>query len=185
MRNAVARAIAHPDPLVAASSFIALVLAWNAPLYPVYVWFIAGPSALPSALLTACSLPVFAAVPLLARRSTLAARVLLCLAGTANSVFCCWVIGAGAGVALFLLPCIQLATLAFRPAEWRAAYPLALLPILFGWALLGHLPAPPHQYTADQYQHLLRLNAGSVAVLIAFLGFTYGRAIAASAAIRS
>ncbi len=179
MRNALARATYHPDRLVEASNFIALVLAWNAPLYPIYVWFIAGNAALPSALLTASSLPVFACVPFLARRSPRAARVLLCIAGTANSLFCCWVIGAAAGVALFLLPCIQLATLAFRPAEWRVSFPLAALPILSGWFLLPHLPAPPHQYSVDQYQHLFRLNAGSVAVLIAFLGFTYGKAITA------
>jgi hypothetical protein len=175
LKNRLAQLTAHPDKLTETGNFIALVLAWNAPFYPFYVWLLAGGASLPSSLLTALSLPVMAAVPAVSRRSGLAARVLLCLAGTGNTVWCGWVLGEPAGVALFLLPCIMLASLLFRAGEWPAYAPLVALPMLCGWFLPGRLPAPPHVYTATQYGHLLNMNAASVAVLIAFIGYAFAR----------
>lgn len=171
----LARLTAHADTLAGTGNFVAVVLAWNAPFYPFYVWLLAGSGALPSALLTALSLPVMAAVPAVSRRSGLAGRAMLCLAGTANSVWCAWVLGEPAGVALFLLPCIMLAALLFRAAEWPAYAPLVALPMLCGWFMPGRLPPPPHVYTAAQYSHLVNMNAASVAVLIAFLGYLFAR----------
>jgi hypothetical protein len=173
----LARLIAHPDRLTETGNMIALVLAWNAPFYPLYVWMMAGSPAFPSALLTACALPVFAAVPALSRRSGLAARVALCLAGTANVVFCTWVLGYDSGIALFLLPCLMLATLLFHPAEWRASVPLVGLAILAGLLARTHLPAAPHLYSGTQYRQLLAMNGLSVAILTAFLGYAFARAI--------
>jgi hypothetical protein len=47
--------------------------------------------------------------------------------------------------------------------------------MLAGWFMPGHMPSPPHVYTAPQYAHLLNMNAASVAVLIAFLGYLFAR----------
>jgi hypothetical protein len=173
----LARLIAHPDRLTETGNMVALVLAWNAPFYPLYVWMIAGSPAFPSVLLTACALPVFIAIPALSRRASLAGRIALCLAGTANVVFCTWVLGYDSGVALFLLPCLMLATLLFRPAEWRASLPLVCLVMLAGLLLRAHLPAPPHVYSGAQYGRLLAMNVLSVAVLTVFLGYAFARAL--------
>ena len=174
-KNRLARLTAHPDKLTETGNFVAVVLAWNAPFYPFYIWLLAGGASLPSSLLTAFSLPVMAAVPAVSRRSGVAGRAMLCLAGTANSVWCAWVLGEPAGVALFLLPCIMLAALLFRAEEWQVYAPLVALPMLAGWFMPGRLPPPPHTYTAAQYGHLLNMNAASVAVLIAFLGYIFAR----------
>jgi hypothetical protein len=175
LQNRLARLTAHPDPLTETGNFIALVLAWNAPLYPLYVWLLTGAAALPSSLMTAFSLPVMAAVPAVSRRSGLAGRAMLCLAGTGNTVWCSWVLGEPAGVALFLLPCVMLAALLFRATEWPAYAPLVAFPLLCGWFMPGRLPPPPHLYSAAQYGHLLNMNAASVGVLIAFLGYIFAR----------
>jgi hypothetical protein len=175
LKQHLARLTAHPDKLTETGNFIALVLAWNAPFYPFYIWLIAGAAALPASLLTALSLPVMAVVPAVSRRSGLAGRALLCLAGTGNSVWCSWVLGEPAGVALFLLPCIMLAALLFRASEWPVYAPLAALPLACGWFMPGHMPPPPHVYTAEQYSHLLNMNAASVGILIAFLGYLFAR----------
>jgi hypothetical protein len=175
IRTRLAQITANPDSLTRTGNFLALVLAWNAPFYPLYVWFLAGNASMPSALLTACSLPVMAAVPAMSRRSGLGGRAMLCLAGTANTVWCTWVLGEPAGVALFLLPCIMLAVLLFRASEWPVYAPLVALPIACGWFLPGHFAPPPHVYTPAQYGHLLNMNAASVAVLIAFIGYQFAR----------
>jgi hypothetical protein len=175
LKNRLAQLTAHPDKLTETGNFIALVLAWNAPFYPFYVWLMTGAASLPSSLLTAFSLPVMAAVPAVSRHSGLAGRAMLCLAGTGNTVWCNWVLGGPAGVALFLLPCTMLAALLFRTKEWPIYVPLVGLPLLCGWLMPGRLPPPPHIYSAAQYSHLLNMNAASVGVLIAFLGYIFAR----------
>jgi hypothetical protein len=56
----------HPDPLVEASNWVALIVGTHLPFWPLYIWWAAGPQAMPSALLTA-----FLLIPLLARRDGL------------------------------------------------------------------------------------------------------------------
>ena len=138
------RAIGHPDGLAATANLVAVVIAWNTPFYPLYVWWAAGPSGMPWALLSLCSLPFFLAVPVIARRSSLAARVALPLVGTANTVFCTWLLGEAAGEQLFLLPCAALGAMLFRPAERAPMLILSVLPLVAFLALQGRYPAPPH-----------------------------------------
>ena len=42
LKGLFSRIVGHNDPLVGAANLIALVIAWNAPLYPLYVWWVAG-----------------------------------------------------------------------------------------------------------------------------------------------
>lgn len=104
MRRRLADYVAHPDPLAATGNLVALVLAGNAPFYPLYVAFVAGTGGMPWLLLTLLSFPFFLAVPALARIQSRLGRVALALMTTGNTVFCTWVLGEPSGIELFLLP---------------------------------------------------------------------------------
>lgn len=162
---------AHEDKLTESLNMVAVVLAANTPFYPLYLWAVLGKAATASVLLTLCSLPFWASVPLIAKRSGLAARVALCLIGTVNTVWCSLILGFASGVALFLIPCVMLATLGFHHEERRVMLPLAALPFL-AYALLRIWTVTPALpvFTAAQYAHLVTLNAFSVACLTFLLG---------------
>ena len=70
---------AHDDPTAAAINIIALMLAWNGPLYPVYVIVLTGRAGLPWCLLTMLISPFFYAIPWLSGISSRAARLALSL----------------------------------------------------------------------------------------------------------
>ena len=171
----LSRAIGHPDGKTATANLVALVVAWNTPLYPLYVWWAAGSSGMPWALLSLSSLPFFLAVPVIARRSSLAARMALPLVGTVNTLFCTWLLGEAAGEQLFLLPCVTLGAMLFRPTERAPMLFLSVLPVVAFLALQGRYPAPPHLYDAAQYHALLSMNALSVGCLTVFLGLLFAR----------
>ena len=174
--KALWRYIAHDDPLVAAGNMVALVLGYNTPLYPIYLWWIAGWSVLPAALLTWCVCPVFLAVPAISRRSPLAGRIVLPLAGTANTVFCTWLFGEASGTQAFLFPCVALAALLFRPRERAAMLAVAAAPIAAYLCLTGHYPAPLHAFTAPQAHMVAGLNIASAGILGLFMGAVFARA---------
>jgi hypothetical protein len=165
----------HPDGLTATANLVAVVVAWNTPLYPLYVWWAAGSSGMPWALLSLCSLPFFLAVPMIARHSSLAARAALPLIGTANTLFCTWLLGEAAGEQLFLLPCATLGAMLFHKAERAPMLILSVLPVAAFLVLQGRYPAPPHLYDAAQYRALLSMNAFSVGCLTVFLGLLFAR----------
>jgi hypothetical protein len=167
---AAKRYIAAGDPRVAAANFVALVLAWNTPFYPLYLIGAAGSAMRTAAWLTLCSFPVFLAVPVITQRDALLGRLLLVIAGIANTLFCTWLLGEASGTQLFLLPCITLAALVFRRTEPLALFSFLALPILAGAALNGRYPISPFACAGDACGHILWLNAISVAVLLAFLG---------------
>ena len=73
----------HPDPLVEASNWVALLIGTHLPFWPLYVWWSAGAQALPSALWTLALAPAFMAIPLISRRSGLLGRVATVLLGAA------------------------------------------------------------------------------------------------------
>ena len=77
-QRAYAGYIAHPDPLMEAGNLLAFVIGTNQPFYPVYLLFIVGTGAW-RALPLLASMPFFLAVPLLARRFPIGARLLLVL----------------------------------------------------------------------------------------------------------
>src|ERR1700749_3786366 len=86
---------AHPDPLAEASNWVALTIGSHLPFWPLYVYWIAGPESLPSALLTMAMAPIFLTVPLISRRSSLGGRLAMPVFGLINTVFTVWILGPG------------------------------------------------------------------------------------------
>jgi hypothetical protein len=170
---------AHPDPLAAACNRIALLVASNQPVYPLYLWWIVGGDWWVGCW-TFLSTPVFASVPRVARRNALAGRALLPLAGIANGMLSARAFGEASDVKLFLIPCALIALLAFRRDErWVGAGLLALTAIA-AW-LHGRYGAPLGRFDPLQYAHFARLNAMSVAALSAMILWSLIRARASSA----
>lgn len=167
------------DPLAAAGNLVALVLAGNAPFYPLYVAMVAGTGGLPWLLMAMCSLPFFALVPALARNYPLLGRIALSLTSTGNTVFCTWLIGEPAGIELFLLPCATLSSLLFRRSERLLMLALAGLPVAVYFFLHGRYGAPPHIYRADEYAGLLSMNAISAGMISIFIGIVFSGLFAA------
>jgi hypothetical protein len=163
----------NDQPLAAAGNKVALVLAGNTPFYPIYVVGLAGAEGMPALLMTLLVFPVFAAVPAIARRHPLPGRITLSLAGTANTVFCTWLLGERSGTELFLIPCITLASLLFGVGERLWTLLLAGLPLGIYILLHGHYGRPPHLYQDDAYASLFSMNAISVGTLSIFLGIVF------------
>ncbi len=165
----------NPDPLAATGNLVALVLAGNAPFYPLYGAFVAGTGGMPWLLLTLLSFPFFLAVPALSRIQSRLGRVALALITTGNTVFCTWLIGEPSGIELFLLPCAMLASVLFRPSERLLMLPLAGLPVVAYLFLHGSYGVPPHLYQDTEYAGLLSMNAFSAAMISIFIGMVFAR----------
>lgn len=158
--------MAHADPVSAACNRIALLVAGNQPLYPLYLWWVVGGD-WPISCWTFLSTPLFAAVPAVARRNMLAGRALLPIAGLFNGIVSAKAFGEASGVELFLIACALITLLAFRDASrWM----IALLAAIGAAALLhGHYGTPLGAFTPDEYARFRRLNAYSVAALSVFV----------------
>ncbi|ABE40454.1 conserved hypothetical protein [Rhodopseudomonas palustris BisB5] len=160
-------------PLAATGNLVALVLAGNAPFYPIYVALVAGTNGMPWLLLTMLSFPFFFSVPALARRNPLLGRIALSLTATGNTVFCTWLLGERSGTELFLLPCATLASLLFRRSERLLMLALAGVPVAAYLLLHGRYGAPPHEYQADGYAALFSMNAVSAGMISIFIGIVF------------
>lgn len=174
---------AHPDPLVAAANFIALLVASNQPFYPLYLWWLVSADIGP-AFYTFLSTPFFLAVPALACRSTVAARALLPLAGIGNTVLCAKLFGVQSAVEVFLIPCAVLALLLFRPGERVVGFAIAGLAFLCFLLLHGRYGAPAVAYGASEYEALVRLNAASAAALTACTALVFSNVLASAETAR-
>lgn len=163
--------VASGDPVVARANLVAVVLAWNTPFYPLYLRAAAGEAILPGGWLTLCVFPVFLTVPAVTRRSSFLGRIMLALTGTANTLFCTWLPGEASGTQLFLLPCVTLAALLFRRDELAALIGFLALPIVAGMTLDGRYPVSPFVCSGAACGGIVWLNAVSVAILTAFLGW--------------
>lgn len=171
----------HDDPQTAACNSIALLVASSQPLYPLYVhWLVGGDWQV--ACLTWLSTPFFVAVPWLARRSSLAGRALLPLAGIANGILATKAFGETSGVELFLLPCLMIAGMAFRRDERLVMLGLIALTTAAFLVLHGRYGAPIGRFDVAQYASFLRFNSYSVATLCAFTAYRFGTAFAAISA---
>lgn len=164
---------ANDDRVAAAGNVIALVLAGNAPFYPLYVALLAGAVGMPWLLLTMLSCPFFLSVPAIARRNAFAGRVALSLFATSNTVFCTWLLGEASGTELFLLPCATLAALLFRPSERLVMLALAGLPLAAYLVLHGRYGGPPFVYSQEAYRALLAMNAISAGSISIFIGIVF------------
>jgi hypothetical protein len=84
---------------------------------------------------------------------------------------------AASAVELFLLPCILLAAVLFRPGERATMAPVLLAPIA---AYLGadRIFGPPlHAFSVEEYRSMIALHAVSVGALIAFIGLHFSSAL--------
>ena len=162
----------NPDPLANAAGAIAIVVAGNQPFYPLYLHAIVGAAAWP-AWLTLLSTPFFLMVPVIARRNSLWGRAMLPIAGVANTVLCVKLFGVASAVELFLLPCVLLGAILFRPRE-RATMVLVLT-VPFG-AYLGldwNLGPPTQIFGSSEYNSIIFVHAVSVAALTALVGLLF------------
>ncbi|MGJ5094944.1 hypothetical protein ACQR18_22920 [Bradyrhizobium oligotrophicum] len=157
------------DPRSDIAAKLALVIVSNQPFYPLYLHAIVGTAAWP-AWLTLFTTPLFASVPVLARRNPFAGRALMILTGTANTVFAVKLFGAQSGVELFLLPCALLGALLFRPAERLMSLPLLGLPFVCYLLIDSRLGEPLMQVADSNYASLVAINATSVGALTALIG---------------
>jgi hypothetical protein len=163
----------HPDPAARAVNMISLMLAWNGPLYPIYVVLLAGRGTLPWVLLTVLISPFFYAIPYLSRVSSRAARLALPLIGTANTVWCIKLFGVESGVGFFLYPCIVLAALLYREREQWFMLPVLGVTLLFEFVPGAAYGPAVIQLSSDGAARLSALNAGSVAFLLAFIALKF------------
>jgi hypothetical protein len=163
----------NDDQLAAAGNVIALVLAGNAPFYPIYVAVVAGTGGMPWLLMAMFSFPFFLMIPAIARGNALLGRIALALVATINTVFCTWLLGEPSGTELFLLPCATLASLLFRPSERLLMLGLAGLPVVCYLILHDHYGAPPHRYSPEAYSALFAMNAFSAGMISIFLGIVF------------
>ena len=155
---------ASDDPHVAANNTIAMVLAWNQPYYPLYLWWIAGSDAwigIPDAF----SGLLFFAVPAIARSSSLLGRVAMIVFSVANVAFCSMMLGEAAGIQLLYLPCGMLAAILFTWRERFVMLIMTALPLAAWWLTRGRLDIPPIRFSVSAYASLFTLYAVSSGAL--------------------
>ncbi len=170
----------NADPAAAAANLVAVVVALNGPLYPLYVIALVGFAGV-SSVLTMIASPFFFVVPWIARRSSLAGRAALPLIGTINTVWCTKLFGPASGVQLFCFPCIMLAALVFRGGErWLGVLlvGLGIVPLLVPASLFGAAIIP---LTTDGAAKLGVLNVVGVAMLMGLIALQFMSVLAASA----
>lgn len=161
---------ASADPHVAAGNTIAMVLAWNQPYFPLYLWWIVGHDAwvgIPDAF----SGILFFAVPAIARRSGVFGRVTLVVLSVANVAFCSAMLGEGAGIQLLFLPCGMLAAMLFTWRERFLMLAMTALPLVTWLLTRERLDHPPVRFTSEAYASLFTLNAVSAGALMVFFGW--------------
>lgn len=176
----IAAYAAHDDPLTASANWIALVVAWNQPFYPLYLWAVVGADKVAPSFLTFLSTPFFVVIPAVARRYPLAGRLMLPLTGIANGILSTKAFGIGSGVEIFLVPCALIGAALFRPSE----RPIGLVVIALSAAayfIPEHVFGQPlAYYSAADNNGMVGLNSLSAATLIVFIGFLLSGAVAAS-----
>jgi hypothetical protein len=169
------RYLANPDPLARTAGIIAIVVASNQPFYPLYLYAIVGDAAW-LAWLTLLSTPFFVVVPALARHNSLAGRALLPIAGVANTVLCVKLFGVASAVELFLLPCVLLGAILFRPRE-RAMTAIVIAISAVAYLIIVPNIGPPAQvFTVEEYQSIIVVHATSVGALVVMIGLLFASA---------
>jgi hypothetical protein len=160
------------DPLTQATITVAWVIFLNKPFYPLYVWYLVG-NGVNASLGTLFAAPFFLALPYLARRSPVIARMALPLVGALDTLFETKLFGQGSGTELFYAACIMLVALSFRAKErWLQR---GMAAVIFAVFLISRsFAAPPlHIWSDADLAILLNLNIFAVASLLAFIAIRY------------
>jgi hypothetical protein len=165
--------LAVTEDLTKATLTVAWVIILNKPFYPLYVWYLVDADAAVASLVTLLSLPFFLAIPFLAKKSHLAARLALPLVGTLDTLFETAMFGHASGTEFFFAACIMLAAISFRADEKLWQYATAILVFIAFFCSRTFLGAGLQSWSADDLATLLNLNAFSAAGLMAFIALRY------------
>jgi hypothetical protein len=165
---------AHEDPLAQAGNWIALAIGTHLPLWPFYILWCAGTQCFPTAWAASALTPLFLIIPWVSRHRGLAARIMVPLAGMANTIFTTWLLGEASGTPLFFVACAAASAMLFRRPERWIMLPLTLLPLVAWYVMMRHFPAPVHRYDPASLKELIILNTISVGVLLALFGWLQG-----------
>jgi hypothetical protein len=171
------RYTAHDDPACAVANLVAMVIAWNGPLYPLWIIGFVGWNGWPS-VFTIVAAPFFFAVPWLMRRSSGLGRFAIPVFGTANCLWSTKLLGAETGVGLFLIPSLLMAALLYRRTERWLLLPALALP--FGAHFLPPSVFGPTLFplAAAAAATLNGLNSASVLALIFLLTWKWSGLLA-------
>ena len=164
--------LGNEDGLAAAGNLLSFSIACNQPFYPLTVYLATG-SFIGASWWTLLSTPAFLLVPAVARRHSRLGRALLVVTGTGNTLLCLFLLGEDSGVSLFFLPCSLIAALLFRDTERLIQLPLLGGALAAFIGLHHHVPARTSLVPPAAYPALWALHAGSVAMLIAFVGLLW------------
>src|SRR5262245_12222229 len=165
------------DPLVTTAVLIAVLLAANEPFYSMFLYVFVGVTAW-TALLALLPVPFYAAVPAVARRHSLAGRVLLPIVGVANVLLWLKLFGVASGVELYLFVCVLLGAVLPRTGE-RLKMTAALALAFIVYLAIGRRLDPMQTLSTEAYALLVATNAFSVAILIAVIGLMLSLILAA------
>lgn len=154
---------------------MAVLVGSNQPLYPLTLYWATGAD-VTGLFIVFLSAPWFLAIPFVARRSSLAARVMLVVVGSVDTFVSVKVYGPAAGNELYLGPCLMLAVLLFRKREQLLSFGLTALICVGLFVLHGRYGASVLAWSDEDYATMRNLNISYVAILTAFIGLTVGRA---------
>ena len=156
-----------------AGNLLAFLIGTNQPFYPVYLAMLVGGGAW-RALPLLASMPFFLAVPLLARRSPLLARILFLLTCLGNIVLAIWMIGAASGLAMLFIPAAAIAAILFRAGERVPMLAMVGLSMAGWWGTGG---MSPDVFSPSEYAAMQRLNAMSAIGLCGVIGIVLSAAL--------
>ncbi|RBP03524.1 hypothetical protein DFR50_14310 [Roseiarcus fermentans] len=161
------------DERTAACRSVAWMVALNKPLYPLAALALIGGDAAVRSLAALASLPLYAAIPWLARRTGFWARVALPVVGVADTAFAAKVMGADTGAEVYFAACGLLAVVGFGPREATARRVLVGFVYLALVVLHWGAGAPLQPWPADEAARLLTINVYSAAALFAFIALRF------------
>ncbi|NTJ43082.1 hypothetical protein G6L28_10805 [Agrobacterium larrymoorei] len=160
------------DALTAATVTIAWIIVLNKPFYPLTIWWIVG-NGVEASWLSALSAPFFLTIPFIAKRSPLAARIVLPFIGTVDTVFETKLFGTASGTELFFAACIMLVATSFRAGEKLWQMGMTCL-VFAGFLATRYMVGDAlHVWNDADLAKLLSLNAFAVACLTAFIALRY------------
>ncbi len=166
--------VPKPDPTIAAAASIAWLIVLNKPFYPFYVWWITG-HGLGPAFLAALSAPLFAALPLLARRNPIWLLAGLPFIGALDTAYTTKLFGEASGTELYFIPCALLAAVLIPVQSYRITWGLAALMFVLAVLLHGRYGPALYLWTEADLASLLSLNLISVASLSFFILVRFAR----------